>query len=70
MKIKIPIDGDDHLKQLAETLNKMGFKWKAAGPVKNPDGVTVWYEDPIDLYFLGATAVADSAGLFKSSLSR
>lgn len=70
MRIKIPIDGDDHFRQLGETLDKMQYKWKAAGPVKNPDGITVWYEDPLDLYFIGATAVADAHGIFKSGLTR
>lgn len=69
-RIKIPVEDDEQLRQLGETLNKMGFKWKAAGPTLNPDGVTVWYETPIDLYFLGATAVADAHGIFKTPLTR
>lgn len=69
-RIKIPVEDDEQLRQLGETLNKMGFKWKADGPVHHPDGVMVWYEVPLDLYFLGATAVADAHGIFKSPLTR
>lgn len=69
-KIKIPVEDYDHLLQLGQTLNKMCFKWKAVGPLRKPSGVTIWYDEPIDLYFIGATAVADANGIFKSPLTR
>lgn len=68
-RIEIPIDGPEHAKHLIATIEKMKFKYRYRQRGTKCK-LIVEYAEPIDLYFLGATAVADAHGIFKTPLTR
>lgn len=68
-RIEIPIDGPEHAKQVIATIEKMKFKyWHRQRGTKCK--LTVEYAEPIDLYFLGATVVADANAIFITNITR
>jgi hypothetical protein len=67
--IKIPVGGKDHARTLEATLKKMKMGYRITHYRDYPYEVTVWYDEPIELYNLGATVVADAAQVFKSAIT-
>lgn len=66
---EIPVQDADHAKQLMYTLDKMNFAYTKVWHGRRIIGFVVAYNEPIDLFYLGATAVADTVGIFKSALT-
>lgn len=68
--IEIPI-AHEARERFEFTLKKMKFKYSTGPTRKNSDVMNfhVYYDDPIELYYLGATAIADHRYFFQSGIT-
>lgn len=66
--IEIPVDSQIHALQVEGTLKKMHFQYSEVLFKRKIIGFVIVYQEPIELFYLGATAVADACGIFKSGI--
>ncbi len=70
LNVTIPVPDQLALKTIRATLKKMHIAHTEVIKKDKTIVLEVYVKEPIELYYLGANVVAETAGLFKSGLTQ